>query len=123
MDIQNLVFHAPRVEGDWWIFNVDYSAVFTQAEVSQQNNYADNIALMEDDDVDDDTVVPYGVVQGWKATEPRYDWTWTIRVHQDDLNTELGDEEIYAQLKLRKTFPPPASVDLVRNTGIRVLDP
>jgi hypothetical protein len=123
MDIQNLVFHAPRVEGEWWTFDVDYSAVFTPAEVSQRNNYADNIALMEDDDVDDDTVVPFGVMQGWQVTKRQYDWTWTIRVHQDDLDTEWGNEEIYAQLRLRKTFPPPMSVDLVRNTSIRRLDP
>ena len=123
MNIENGVFRAPTVVGEMWTFEVDYSATFTPAEVSQRNNYADNIALFEDDDVDDDTVMPFGVMQGWNVTQPRYDWTWTIRVHQDDLDTEWGNEEIFAQLRLRKTCPPPQSVDVVHNTRIQVLDP
>lgn len=123
MEIQNLVLHPPRVEGDWWTFEADYTAVFTPAEVSQRNNYADNATLREDDSSDDDTIVPFGVMQGWQVTRRRYDWTWTFRVDQDDLNTELGDEEIYARIALRKTYPPPESVDILGDSNIIVLDP
>ncbi|WP_170317131.1 hypothetical protein, partial [Acrocarpospora corrugata] len=63
----------------------------------------------EHDPSDDDIVKNWLPEEPWTPTTTQDDWTWTVRVKEDDVDTELGGEEIYLQIALRNmtTSSPP----------------
>ncbi|MEJ3657313.1 hypothetical protein WEH80_30555 [Actinomycetes bacterium KLBMP 9759] len=91
-------------------FQVDYSAVFDPGEVAAHFTFADSVRVMEDDTSDDDIVRNWLSEEPWTPTDTRDDWTWTVRVHEDDVDTELGGEEIYLQIRLRNVTTSSPSI-------------
>jgi hypothetical protein len=101
MEIRNIGTIRFSQEGSTCVFALDYSAAFTQAEVRAGFRFADSVRVMEHDPSDDDIVKNWLPEEPWTPTTTQDNWTWTVRVNEDDVDTELGGEEIYMQIALR----------------------
>src|SRR5215213_3409124 len=86
-----------------WEFVVKYKPLFLSGEIGHQ--FDDSVKLWEMDDGvpnpfggDDDEVTPYMPVETFGARSPAIQSVRRkrINVRREDLNTEWGDEEIYA---------------------------
>ena len=103
MNITNIQPISASKSGNTWTLRVTYTATFTNQEKDAPLNYTfrDSIRIMEDDPFDDDNVT------GWvSATNFNPGANSLVRhlaavVNGDDLDTELGGEEIYAKVRLR----------------------
>lgn len=109
------------VSGDIWTFRLKYRATFTQSEVNAGFTFADSARLREEDDGADDVVVNWFREEPWVPNDTIDDWTWTIRVHEDHVDTELGGEEIYGQIALRNVTT--SSGHIIKNSGIINVSP
>jgi hypothetical protein len=99
------------VNGSTWTFQVAYRATFTQDEVNQHFRFADRVRIMEDDDTSgDDVVSNWSQEESWVPDDTQDDWTWTVRVNEDAVDTELGGEEIYGQISLRNVTTSSGSI-------------
>lgn len=100
MDIINQRISASQ-SGNRWTLVVDYTATFTQTELSFGFVFEDSVAFWEWDDSDHDHLVNSAVVS-FRPAGPRVArrWVWS-NVPGNVLDTELGGEEIRAQIFLR----------------------
>lgn len=110
MQIRNIGDIRFSQEGSICVFELDYSAVFSQAEINAGFTFADTVRVMEHDPSDDDVVRNWLTEERWTPTDTQDDWTWTVRVHEDDVDTELGGEEIYMQVALRNVTTSSPSI-------------
>ncbi|WP_232661615.1 hypothetical protein [Pseudonocardia sp. TRM90224] len=121
MQIRNISPIRFSQSGSTCVFQIDYSAVFSQGEVASHFTFADSVRVMEDDTSDDDIVQNWLREESWTPTDTQDDWTWTVRVNEDDVDTELGGEEIYLQIRLRNVTT--SSPSIFASTGIIQVSP
>ena len=98
------------VNGSTWTFKVAYRATFTQDEVNAHFKFADKVRIMEDDTSDDDIVKNWSSEEPWVPDDTQDEWIWTVRVNEDNVDTELGGEEIYGQIALRNVTTSSPSI-------------
>jgi hypothetical protein len=92
---------------------VTYTASFTQSDLQFADGFADSAALFEDDrgepfGGDDDRYFNWDIGT-FRPTSSEQTRVFTATVTLDSLNTELGGEEIYAQVHLRRNIDGIAS--------------
>ncbi|MEV4711925.1 hypothetical protein [Micromonospora sp. NPDC049374] len=100
MDIINQSISASQ-SGNRWTLSVPYIETFTAAEISQGFEFERWVTFWEWDDSDHDHLTNGAAVR-FRPTSVRLSrrWTWSD-IPGDVLDTELGGEEIRAQLFLR----------------------
>ena len=100
-----------------------YTATFTDQEKNPPLNYTfrDSIQIRESDTFSDDTITGFVSASNFNPSTNSVQRTLTAVVKGDDLDTELGGEEIYAKIQLRNFTT--GGVPLVRKTAIINLSP
>ena len=103
MNITNIKPIQASQSGNTWTLKVTYTATFTNQEKNPPLNYTfrDSIRIREDDPFSDDTVTGWVAASNFNPAANSVVRTLTAVVSGDDLDTELGGEEIYAQIRLR----------------------
>jgi hypothetical protein len=101
-DIVDPKLTVTKGSGPSWTLTVKYTAVFTPPEVNAPNNFVfrDAIEVWEDDPISDDYIT-VGGGSVFNPNELRVPRTISLAVHEDALDTELGEEEIFAKVRLR----------------------
>jgi hypothetical protein len=109
--------------GSLWTLKVTYTATFTDQEKNPPLNYTfrDSVQIWEDDDVDDDPITGWVSASNFNPSANSVTRTLTAIVKGDDLDTELGGEEIYAKIRLRNFTT--GGVPLVKKTANINLSP
>ncbi|MFN8661115.1 MAG: hypothetical protein U0075_04440 [Thermomicrobiales bacterium] len=105
MDIINPSLSVQRLQHERWELTVRYTITFTVQELNPPFDFTflDAVRIWEWDHHDHD------LVTGWLRTEnfcpiaTSINRTKTLRVTDDMLDTELGGNEIRAQIHLRNT--------------------
>jgi hypothetical protein len=97
------------IGSDVLLFTIRYIAAFDFAE--QGSDFDDAVKLWEDDPVDDDEIMPYPFPSRFNASGPTVLRIHKVTATRSMLNTELGNEEIKAQVWLRKVGQGPASAE------------
>lgn len=105
-----------QLGGNNWRFTIRYTATFTPQETNQPLNYTfrDSIQIREDDPFDDDLVTGWVTASNFNPGATSVQRTLVTVVNGDDLDTELGGEEIYARIRLRNFTT--GGVAIERNT-------
>jgi hypothetical protein len=115
--ILNPTLHFPTNSSGTWKFKVSYTVLFDAAEVGRE--FDDAAKLWEDDDgfisSDDDPITAYPSPDRFTASERVIDREKVILVPRGTLDTEVGDEEIKAQIWLRKVGSGPATAEVYTN--------
>ena len=103
MNITGQTISAQKLSGNTWRSTVKYTATFTAQEVNQPLNYTfrDAIQIWEWDDVDHDQVTGWANATNFNPGATSVSRTKVVDVNGDDLDTELGGEEIRAKVRLR----------------------
>jgi hypothetical protein len=113
MEIVDARLVAEQVGGssDLWRLTVHWSERFTAQEIQAGFEFEDWITFWEWDDVDHDWILN-GPADRFQPTSLKHRWEWPFTIPGDDLDTELGGEEIRAQVFLRNrtTSSAPISV-------------
>jgi len=101
-----------------WRITVRYTATFTAQETNPPLNYTfrDTIQIREDDPISDDHVTGWVAASNFNPAATSVLRTLTTIVNGDDLDTELGGEEIFARIRLRNFTT--GGVPLERNTPV-----
>jgi hypothetical protein len=86
--------------GDRWTLIVSATEVFTPEEISNGFEFEDWVMLWEWDVSDHDHITNWRA-ERFRPTSVRHSWEWTVNIAGDDLDTELGGEELRAQVFLR----------------------
>ena len=81
----------------------------------------DSIQIWEDDPFSDDQITGWVGASNFNPAENSVTRDLTAVVNGDDLDTELGGEEIYARIRLRNFTT--GGVPLVKKTGVINLAP
>jgi hypothetical protein len=97
-----------RTSGPNFIFNVSYTANFTQADRGFPEGFAESMALFESDrgsftggDNEHYLNMP---IRTFRPTSEQETHTFTFTLDSDALDTELGGEEIFARVHLRRNI-------------------
>ena len=103
MNITNIQPINAQKTGNTWKLTVKYTATFTSEEVNPPHNYTfrDGIQIWEWDDVDHDQVTGWVAASNFNPSATSVQRTMVANVSGDDLDTELGGEEIRAKILLR----------------------
>lgn len=109
--------------GSKWTLTVRYTATFTNQEKDPPLNYTfrDSIQIWEDDPFSDDQITGWISASNFNPSSNSVVRTLTAVVSGDDLDTELGGEEIYAKIQLRNFTT--GGVPLIRKTANINLSP
>ncbi len=109
--------------GNLWTLRVTYTATFTDQEKNPPLNYTfrDSIQIWESDTFSDDQITGWVAASNFNPSTNSVQRTLTTVVKGDDLDTELGGEEIYAKIQLRNFTS--GGVPLVKKTAIINLAP
>jgi hypothetical protein len=107
-------------EGNDFVFTIKYTASFTPDDLAFQDGFAESVALFESDKgsvgggFSDDHIInqPIRTYRPSAAIQTR---TFIFKVERSKLDTELGGEEIYAQVHFRRNANEPSKV---RNSAI-----
>jgi hypothetical protein len=108
----NPVLSGTKV-GSWWNLTLEWACVFAPELVNHK--FGTNWTLMEDDSTSADdlitgTVAPHvqsatsgtaTFIPSQHANPTAIEFTHTRTWHEDDLDTELGEEELYAVVRLK----------------------
>ena len=123
MNITNIQPISASKPGNTWTLRVTYTATFTNQEKDAPLNYTfrDSIRIMEDDPFDDDNVTGWISATNFNPSANSVVRHLTAVVNGDDLDTELGGEEIYAKIRLRNFTT--GGVPLERRTAVINLAP
>lgn len=123
MNITNIQPISASQSGSVWTLRVTYTATFTDQEKNPPLNYTfrDSIQIRESDTFSDDTITGFVSASNFNPSTNSVQRTLTAVVKGDDLDTELGGEEIYAKIQLRNFTT--GGVPLVRKTAIINLSP
>ena len=103
MNITNIQPISAQQLGTDWRFSVSYTATFTPEEVNQPLNYTfrDSIQIWEWDITDHDPITAWKANSNFNPSATSVQRTKVVTVAGDDLDTELGGEEIRAKIQLR----------------------
>jgi hypothetical protein len=103
MNITNIKPIQASQSGNTWTLKVTYTATFTNEEKNPPLNYTfrDSIKIWEDDPFDDDQITGWVGASNFNPSTNSVVRTLTAIVNGDDLDTEIGGEEVYAQIQLR----------------------
>ena len=117
MNITNIKPIQASQSGNTWTLRVTYTATFTNQEKDPPLNYVfrDCIKIREDDPFSDDNITGWVGASNFNPGANSVVRTITAVVNGDDLDTELGGEEIYAHIRLRNFTT--GGVPLVRRTA------
>ena len=123
MNITNIQPISVSQVGNTWTLRVTYTATFTNQEKDAPLNYTfrDSIRIMESDTFSDDSVTGWVSASNFNPSINSVQRTLTAVVNGNDLDTELGGEEIYAKVQIRNFTT--GGVPLVRKTSIVNLAP
>ena len=123
MNITNILPISVSQAGRTWTLRVTYTATFTNQEKDAPLNYTfrDSIRIMESDTFSDDSVTGWVSASNFNPSINSVQRTLTAVVNGNDLDTELGGEEIYAKVQIRNFTT--GGVPLVRKTSIVNLAP
>lgn len=123
MNITNILPISVSQAGNTWTLRVTYTATFTNQEKDAPLNYTfrDSIRIMESDTFSDDSVTGWVSASNFNPSANSVQRTLTAVVSGNDLDTELGGEEIYAKVQIRNFTT--GGVPLVRKTSIVNLAP
>lgn len=105
MDIANQTISARRLSESTWELTVRYDCTFTSQEVNPPFDFRflDAVRIWEWDTSDHDVVTGWVRVEEFNPGATTINRTKVVRVSDDALDTELGGEEIRAQIHLRNT--------------------
>ena len=123
MNITNIrPIEASRL-GSIWTLRVTYTATITPEETRPPLDYTfrDSIRIREEDTFSDDNVTGWVSASNFNPNTTTVVRTITVMVRGDDLDTEIGGEEIYAQIQLRNFTT--GGVPLIKRTRIINLAP
>ena len=102
MNITGQTISAQKLAGNIWRLTVKYTATFTAEEATDKNyTFRDSVRIWEWDDVDHDAVTGWVAATNFNPASTSVSRTKVVDVHGDDLDTELGGEEIRAKISLR----------------------
>lgn len=88
--------------GNVWDITVEYDAIFSSWELNEANfSFRDGFVLWEDDDFSDDLLTGVVGVSVFNPTTSPTHRKMSVRIDGGTLDTELGEEELYAQVRLR----------------------
>ena len=123
MNITNIGPLTASKVGNTWTLRVKYVATFNNQEKDPPLNYVfrDSIQIWEDDPFSDDQITGWVGASNFNPAENSVTRNLTAVVNGDDLDTELGGEEIYARIRLRNFTT--GGVPLVKKTGVINLAP
>lgn len=99
MDIVNPRIVAQQ-NGNNWTLTVHWDETYTPQEISAGFEFEDWITFWEWDDTDHDHILN-SAVDRFRPNSIRHTWQWPFSIPGDALDTELGGEEIRAQVFLR----------------------
>jgi hypothetical protein len=101
--------------GGRFIIKISYTSLFDAGEIGQE--FEDSVRLREEDDTSGDDVITNwahpAVFTPTQGSE-RAEWTYPI-LAGSELDTELGGEEIYGEIFLRKRA---TGQTIVRSTAV-----
>ncbi|MEZ4564240.1 MAG: hypothetical protein R2853_16040 [Thermomicrobiales bacterium] len=105
MDIINPSLSVQRLPGDLWELTVRYTITFSPQELNPPFDFAflDAVRIWEWDSHDHDTLTGWLRIENFCPTTTSINRTKIVRVTDDLLDTELGGEEVRAQIHLRNT--------------------
>ena len=90
---------------DGFQFTVRYEALFSPEEVQSASEFADSLAIMEDDRGarfgGSDDLIQNEPIRSFFADSLLMDRQWVVRISRNKLDTEAGGEEIYAVVHFR----------------------
>src|SRR5262249_19765659 len=94
---------AQQLSSNKWRLTAKYTATFSQQEVNPPLNFVfrDAFQIWEDDPVDDDQITGWVAVSNFNPSGTSVARTLTHDISGDDLDTELGGEEIKVGVRLR----------------------
>lgn len=123
MNITNIQPISASQSGSLWTLRVTYTATFTDQEKNPPLNYTfrDSIQIRESDTFSDDNITGFISASNFNPSTNSVQRTLTAVVKGDDLDTELGGEEVYAKIQLRNFTT--GGVPLVRKTAVINLSP
>ena len=123
MNITNIQPIVASQSGNTWTLRVRYTATFTNQEKDAPLNYTfrDSIRIMESDTFSDDSVTGWVSATNFNPSANSVQRTLTAVVNGNDLDTELGGEEVYAKIQIRNFTT--GGVPLVRKTSVINLSP
>ena len=98
--ITNARLTLTKGAGPNWTATVRYTARFSQFEVNNFN-FRDGFVLWEDDPFENDQITGVVGVSVFNPAALSVNRTMTAVVSGDDLDTEIGQEEIFAKVRLR----------------------
>lgn len=110
MEIVDARLVAERLGGsdDLWRITVHWTECFTQQEIQAGFEFEDWITFWDWDDVDHDWILN-GPANRFQSTSLKHRWEWPFTIPGENLTTELGGEQIRAQVFLRnRTTSSPA---------------
>ncbi|WP_405604352.1 hypothetical protein OHT93_33735 [Streptomyces sp. NBC_00191] len=111
MDLINPTVTASRDAQNRWTLTVKAIETFTPEEIRSGFEFEDWAQWWEWDDSDHDHLANHGVIR-WRPASVReaMEWTWS-NIPGDDLDTELGGEEIRAKLFIRNFTTSSAPIE------------
>jgi hypothetical protein len=117
--IRNIRLAATKATGGGnnWKMTVTYDAVFTAYEVQQGFRYQESFQLWEDDPINDDKLSGHVAISQFAATSEVMRREMSNTFSQGTLNTEWGDEELYAKVfltNLSLSFPDPRNSPILK---------
>jgi hypothetical protein len=123
MNITNIQPISASQSGSLWTLKVTYTATFTDQEKNAPLNYTfrDSIQIRESDTFSDDNITGFVAASNFNPSTNSVQRTLTTVVKGDDLDTELGGEEIYAKIQLRNFTT--GGVPVVKKTAVINLSP
>ncbi|MGJ7921991.1 hypothetical protein [Neobacillus sp. LXY-4] len=105
MEIQNPTITAQKLNNVNWKFTINYTARFAPHEIGVR--FQDAVRIWEWDTSDHEALTPYKDHQNFTPRRSSVRRTKTIVVDSGTLDTELGAEEIRAQIWLGNPPVPP----------------
>jgi hypothetical protein len=123
MNITNIKPISAQKTGSNWLLTVKYTATFSSEEATTHNyTFRDAISIREEDDTSgDDVVTGFLAASNFNPSGLSVQRTLVAKVSEEDLDTELGGEEIYARIRLRNLTT--SGVPLEKNTARIFLAP
>ncbi|MEV6683725.1 hypothetical protein AB0N09_43920 [Streptomyces erythrochromogenes] len=103
-----------------WDFLITYTVHFEASEIGR--HFEDSVKIWEEDISVDDKITPYAQKELFRATDFRVFRRKSFTALRDVLDTEIGDEEVYAWIWLRRSGSTGPAADEQR-TPIKSIRP
>jgi hypothetical protein len=107
------------IDGNTWLFKVTYTVEFRNDEL--RTEFDEAARLREHDPSDDDLITAYPVPFRFTVNLNILERSMKIVVFRDQLNTEIGGEEIQGEVWLRRVGDEKVTQEVI--TPILKLDP